>query len=281
MIQFRFLSHLRKIAALFLICCPLLAAADDLPDGTKMLLSKLETFESEKRQSLDSEIKQKRAQVVDLLKGKLTRHPPGSAEAKAVESAISQLKDLDSTEPFSLSSIKVSSAPMSSKNTQINFELIQKRLMIVARNQDQRVRLGGELMLEVRLDNQPLFSAKKEGVYVLEIDPDGKLTSHEFRHIGRDKQRANEAERDRLIKLLRNVDPANIVILTKVGACNALSVNRDADDIVEIIGGRENDLPFRTPYICIGYHGLRRGDAVEVKGEDRNGKPAEYAPGKG
>ena len=259
----------------------LVCHAQELPEASKALLLKLETFEKEKRQEIENEIQLKRAQVLELLKGQVTKHPPGSAKANGVETAIAAVENLDASKPFKLSSIKVSHAPTSSKNAQINFELMLKRLAVTALNHDSRARLKAEHMIEVKLDNKVIYTKKTEGACVLDINPEGKMVAHTFNHIGSDKVREIKAERERMMSILRKIDPGHVVVIAKASACNTLSLGGEADDIVEIIGGRVKSLPFRKPYVCIGYQGLRRGDAVEVEGAAARGDAmAAYPPGK-
>jgi len=261
----KFVSSSLAIASILLWSSPIFAQA--LPEKTKQLLQKLEQFEANKHAALEAELKQKRSEISALLKSHAKEQLVESKEALSIQAAIEALNVIETGSRFKISSIKIPKASMKAVNADQHIELLLERLNVTCLRQGLLPLVNNKFLIKVELDGKSIYEANKEGVHLVIIGESDKVITSHFGNVTSSKKATKEA-REKLIDALNNISEEKVVIFCKAGACRPLTNDDKTDQVLQILGGKTRKIGFRQPYVCMGYKGLRKGDAIEVIGGD-------------
>jgi len=243
--------------------------ARGVPPASAELATKLLSWEQGKRAELARErrlmeqsIADKRAQVLALLKQHLRQQRAGTDAAYALEALVRGIEDSNPSEDLILvPSPKL--GPSDGVSREELFTEVVKSITVVAHggNHHSKARENGWLVFSHEGRSEKIEGL---GLHLLFIGPEGLIAQHVrpgFQVEENDLDRyAEELEAE-----LEKAPEESIVVVaaTEFGG----AYDERLRDLVRPIGGKARALEFGgQSYICIGYPGLERGNAIEVFG---------------
>ena len=112
---------------------------------------------------------------------------------------------------------------------------------------------------------EDILDSKKAGFWILRFSQDGEVEQEFVKHLYGDPDKEFEVTKD-LIRSVYATPQDRVVLVATGGAFNpALGTKIKSSSL--FVGGEAHELKYLQPYLCLGYPGLGRGEAIELFGE--------------
>jgi hypothetical protein len=126
----------------------------------------------------------------------------------------------------------------------------------------------------VMLEGQEAYHDSRHGCHVLSFGSDGLEHSRFFPHVYEDKEKEEQMLHN-VRSFISSVPNDRVIAVTVSVAFNPFLGSR-VRHVSSELGGVVRDMRYLQPYICVGFKGLGRGQAIEVLGEPVKGDPARF-----